>query len=166
MIDKKGIDVSLKPGTKDTWIVRPGLGGTRLAKTFTALRYEIVDLEQQGYHLTSEARTRMDARLAELTARADQAGERERYAKKVTLYAKLPDGEIIDRTTDHPYQFVIAVRRKPEDSRKGAWGYTRWSKTAKAAEAARRQYVGWNAWAEVRIVPVFATEAEARAAEI
>jgi hypothetical protein len=159
--------ISLKGGTKATWIVYVGRKYPFAVKGLSALRYAVIQAEEAGFPLDEDSKARYEAAQAAAAQVQTQAGLAERYEKKVTLYAKLPDGRIVDRTTDHPYKFVVAVKRQPEaaKARGGEWGYTRWSKTPKAAQAALREYSTWG-FAELRLVPVFETRAEAEAAEV
>lgn len=71
---------------------------------------------------------------------------------KQTLYATLPDGRVVMRTTDRDYKFLVCVRWVMDDPL--VWTAFRWSSTEKLAHQGVLEAHRHGAAAEVKIVPV------------
>lgn len=69
---------------------------------------------------------------------------------KQTLYATLPDGRVVTRTTDRDYKFLVCVTWLGEN----VWGAFRWSSTEKLANQGVREATRFGRATEVKIVPV------------
>ena len=73
---------------------------------------------------------------------------------KLKLTATLPDGEVVTRTTEHEYKFIIAVLTAHWKTKEICWHTMGWSSTKENAEKVARKWRKWEQSKEVRILPV------------
>ncbi len=64
------------------------------------------------------------------------------------LYAVLPDGHGVTRTTEREYKWVVAVKRD------GVWQAWRWTASDKLARQVRREQERSGIYCDVQLVPV------------